>query len=85
VCRRDGEPVTPRVRHYTTRAAALFGMDPEQVFMRRRSVDYVIARALVWDALRADGFSYSQIGRWTGRDHSTVMNALKGRRGAPAA
>jgi hypothetical protein len=35
----------------------------------------------LYRALRAQGWSYPKIARFTGRDHSTVVQALRGRRG----
>ena len=36
----------------------------------------------VYGALREGGWSYPMIASFTGRDHSTVLQALRGRRGA---
>lgn len=46
--------------------------------LKGRRQDAVDARLEAYIALREAGYSYPEIGRFVGRDHSTVMHALKG-------
>lgn len=68
--------MTPRVREYCRDAADQFGITPEMVMARGRRNNACAARKLVMRRLRADGFTYPQIGRWMGRHHTTVMGAV---------
>ena len=53
------------------------GMTFEQAMGPSRTAPYVAARASVYHALRAHGWSLMKIGIFCGRDHTTVMNALQ--------
>lgn len=68
--------MTPRVRLYACIAAANHKTTIKCVMGESRSRPDVYARREVMRRLRDDGFSYSQIGRWLDRDHSTVMFGL---------
>lgn len=40
--------------------------------------DFILpARFAIWHALRTTGSTYAQIGRWFGRDHSTIINGVR--------
>lgn len=47
---------------------------------RRRTTQIVRARQEFYVALRRKGFSYPEIGRIVGRDHTTVLHACRGLR-----
>lgn len=71
--------MTPRVRSYAWEAANRNGVSVHAIFSRTRTVPVVAARNEVMRRLRwQDGFTTSQIGRWMGRDHSTVIHATRG-------
>lgn len=73
--------MTPRVRYYVAEAAAWHGVEAEAIVGRSRRRKHCLARAHVMRWLRRDGFSTVQIGRWLGRDHSTVTHwTAEGRR-----
>lgn len=66
--------MTPRVRRYAADIAFWHGIQPAQIFsLTRGRLPVATARADVMRRLRADGFHTHQIGRWLGRDHSTVV------------
>lgn len=67
---------TGRVRLYACIAAANHGTTLNRVLSESRSRAEVYARREVMHRLHAEGASYSQIGRWLNRDHSTVMVGL---------
>jgi len=50
----------------------------------RRHPALVSARAELYRELRARGWSYTKIGVFVGRDHTTVLAAISGRRRRPA-
>lgn len=68
--------VTGRVRLYACIAAANHKTTPTRVLSDCRTRRDVYARREVMRRLYDEGFSYSQIGRWLNRDHSTVMFGL---------
>jgi chromosomal replication initiation ATPase DnaA len=70
--------MTPRVHQYVQEAAAEHGTYPQAILGRCRLRTVYRARQQVMRRLRADGFSYTQIGRWIGRDHTTVMYGVRG-------
>ena len=45
----------------------------ERVMGRGRHAEVVRARVAVWRVLRAHGWSLTRIGRFFGRDHSTIQ------------
>jgi chromosomal replication initiation ATPase DnaA len=73
--------MTPRVKQYVAEEAARTGLLEADVVRKRRTHEFgrtcphpaKEARAAVMRRLRADGFSTTQIGRWFGIDHSTVI------------
>jgi len=65
-----------RVVSYANEEGARFGVSPRQIFGKGRRRAIIEARHSVIKRLRDDGFSTVQIGRWMGRDHSTVLHAL---------
>lgn len=66
------------VRHVLLLATAeKHGITPTEMLSRNRSAKLVAARTDYMRALRAYGFSYPQIGRWTQRDHSTVIHHVQ--------
>lgn len=68
--------MTPRVRTYARIAACGRGTSVEAVLGQSHYACDAAARKQVWRWLRADGFSFTQIGRWTGRHHSSVTKGL---------
>ncbi len=59
-------------------AADAYAVTPEEVLGRSRSKSVVAARRLAMRACRTRwGWSYPEIGKAFGRDHSTVMSAIK--------
>ena len=69
--------MTPRVRLYACIAAANHGTTIPRMFGESRAKPDIQARWEVMRRLRDDGFSSTQIGAWTNRDHSTVLHGLK--------
>jgi chromosomal replication initiation ATPase DnaA len=63
---------TDRVRGYAREEAMRFGTTAGRILSKSRKWEDVSARAAVMRRLREDGFSLSLIGRWMGRDHTTV-------------
>ena len=57
--------------------AAQHGVTVEDMLSPRRSAGLVLARNHLYQALRDLGWSYSEIGRYCRRDHTTVMYACK--------
>ncbi len=60
--------------------AAAHGFTVHQLLHGPRSRFMGVARADLYARLRAQGYSYPEIGRAVGRDHSTVMAVLKAHR-----
>ena len=58
-------------------ALAKTGIPAEQILGRSRHPAVCYARKLVWCDMHANGASYSEIGRLTGRDHSSVMAGVR--------
>ena len=69
--------LTPRVRLYACIAAANHGTTIARVLGESRARRETAARREVWRRLYDDGFSYAAIGRFTDRDHATVIHGLK--------
>lgn len=71
--------MTPRVRRYVIEAASRNGVDPCAILSPSRQRPVVIARTEVMRRLRwQDRFTTTQIGRWLGRDRTTVSHATRG-------
>lgn len=63
------------------RVAVELGVTAEDVFSRAKSKTIARARAAAMREARAKyGFSYPELGRFFGRDHTSVMYALKGKK-----
>lgn len=52
-------------------------LSPEDVLGPKRRTPIVRARWRVWVRLRAYGYSLPGIGRQTGRDHTSILHALR--------
>jgi hypothetical protein len=74
--------MTPRVRQYAADVAAAHGVTAETIFSESRKGPAARARRQLYQRLREDGFSSSQIGHWLGRDASTVRATLTRKRPA---
>lgn len=79
----SGRAIPPRVRAIIRSAALEHGVTPADILGDSRSRKITRAR---WEAMEAcrelvmpggDNPSFPQIGRWFGRDHSTVMYGLR--------
>ena len=70
--------MTPRVDFYALVAGVRHNVRRTEIFSPSRRLPVLRARKEVMIRLRADGFSTTQIGRWMGRDHSTVIHATRG-------
>lgn len=58
--------------------AGVYGIDPEVIWSRRRTPCVVEARHLSWWALRErTGWSYPELGRALGVDHSSVLQGVR--------
>lgn len=49
----------------------------QMILGRRRFEDVANARMVLWCIMRNRGYSYSRIGKVTGRDHAAIMHANK--------
>jgi len=67
--------MSPRVIAYAREEAERYGWTLELVLGRGRAPSD--ARQAVMRRLRADGFSYPEIGMMMGRHHTTVMHACR--------
>lgn len=61
------------------RTADYCGIEPSLIKSQRRTKSVARARHCVWEALRALGWSYPEIGAFTGHHHTAVQAALKER------
>ena len=66
-----------RIGRVVAVTAAHFAVSPAQVTGSERGRDVVRARMVAAWLLRQDGRSYPEIGRALGKDHTTVMHAVK--------
>lgn len=57
--------------------AELFDLDPKEMMSRRRIRPIAQARFALYAALRQRGWSYPAIGKFTGRDHATVIHGVR--------
>ena len=71
--------MTPRLAIYITESAYWHGVEPSEIMSHSRRKPVCDARRAVMRQLRADGFTTTQIGRWLGRDHTTVVHGLRAR------
>jgi chromosomal replication initiation ATPase DnaA len=67
------------VLHVANRVSREVGIPLQAMLSASRSGTLVRARRALYLALRAEGLSYQEIGRCVGRDHTTIIAALKGR------
>lgn len=74
-------PLTPRELIAVT--LKRHGIGIKDFLGPRKWTHLVACRIDVATQLRARGHSYSDIGRWIGRDHASVMNLLGWKRKAP--
>jgi hypothetical protein len=75
--RRESIVVPVRVRQIAAQIAASHGVPDYLIFGETLLTKVVRARHEFWRQLREAGFSYPQIGRWAGRDHSTVILGVR--------
>jgi hypothetical protein len=68
--------MTPRVRQYAEEIAAEHDLPAIALLSCHRSRVVWRARRKLFQRLKDDGFNSLQIGKWTGRDPSTVRAAL---------
>jgi hypothetical protein len=66
-----------RTRKLVAEIAREVGCTPEEVFGRRRRHVLVLARWRVARELRNRGYSLPKIGQQLGRDHTSILNALR--------
>lgn len=57
--------------------AKRFGLAVPVLMGESRALHVVRARKVLYRELRESGMSYPSIGRFVGRDHTTVMNGIK--------
>lgn len=62
---------------YIARTAAEFGVPTEVILEHTRISNYVNARHVVAWLLRRDDWTYPEIGAAMGRDHTTIIHAVK--------
>lgn len=61
----------------TREASVMFRVHPRDIEGKAK-FDFILpARFAIWAALRNTGSTYAQIGRWFGRDHSTIINGVR--------
>ena len=61
----------------TREAAYMFRVSQRDINSRYK-YDFILpARFAIWKALRDNGSTYAQIGRWFDRDHSTIINGVR--------
>ena len=60
------------------RVASLFDVDVCDIRSGSVQPAHVLARHVLWAELRRRKWSTPAIGRFTGHDHTTVLNAVKG-------
>lgn len=61
----------------TTMAAKMFGVEPEAIMSAQRSRPVSDARAVAMSSARALGLSYPSIAREFGKDHGSVIHAVR--------
>lgn len=69
--------VTAMGKKITATVAAEFGVSERLIMSRLRTPRVARARQVAMGGMWGAGFSYSEIGRFFGRDHTTVMHAVK--------
>lgn len=66
-----------RIRDIVREVAALSGIPASSILSDERRRQVVLARDLVAHAAYNRGFSFSAIGRALGRDHTSIMAAVR--------
>lgn len=61
----------------TREASVLFKVHPRDIAGKSQFNFILPARFAIWCALRDTGSTYTQIGRWFDRDHSTIINGVR--------
>lgn len=70
--------MNPIARTEAERAGAFYGLTADEVLAKDRSKSRFEARAITAWVLRCRfGFSYPELGRFLGRDHTTIMSAIQ--------
>ena len=64
-------------RDFLRFTADLFAIEPEYLVGHNRRLRFSKARFAMYKALRMRGTTFSQIGRWCERDHSTVRHGVE--------
>lgn len=77
------QKLPPRIRGIVQETCDRYGFASEIVLGSTRMRLLVDCRAAIAQRLRKDGYSTSLIGRWLGRDHSTIISLLKSRKPVP--
>ena len=66
--------ISRRAKAAITSAAMIFEVEPAAIIGQDRAAQLVVARYAAMAALRRWGYSWSVIGRYLNRDHTTVMH-----------
>ena len=69
--------MTDSLQHTLDRVSHAWGTTPEAIMSRSRLQPETEARQVVMYLLTQEGVSASQIGRWMGRDHGSVLQAKR--------
>lgn len=64
-------------RLVATTAAAAWGVDDAAIFGDHRGQLFSLPRRQVIAVIVAQGYSYASVGRWIGKDHTTVIHAMR--------
>jgi chromosomal replication initiation ATPase DnaA len=68
---------TSLMEQITEAVAAEHGVLPSELRGPSRFAQFIEPRRRVWAELRERGYSLSQIGRFFGRDHTTIMHGIR--------
>ncbi len=68
---------TSMMERITSRVAMEYKVRPAEMRGPDRHKQFVEARWVAWAEMVDRGYSYPQIGRFFGRDHSTVMHGVR--------
>lgn len=74
---RTPRPTSRLVEEIVRSATRIYGIDVGDFFTSSRVRDAVDSRVVAMAVLRTEGWSLPAIGRYLGRDHSTVLRALR--------
>lgn len=64
------------MQQVTDRVAREYGMDPRELRGSSRTSDLHQPRRVIWCELRERGYSFPQIGRFFGRDHTSIKHGV---------